>query len=294
MENNIIEGYLPFKEFKTYYRIANKEGKKTPLLFLHGGPGSTHNSFEVFDHAAFLDDRPFIYYDQIGCGLSYVEGHEELFNKETWVEELINLREKLKLDEVNILGHSWGGMLAIIYLCDYAPKGVKSCILSSTLASASLWEEETHRLIKYLPKYEQEAIKKAEESNDFSSLEANLAIKDYTTHFVSGPFNKNDAECITRKKVFNKLAYNLSWGKGEFAPSGNLKGYEYLDKVSNIKCPILILNGVNDESTPYQNKCLYDKLTCEKSWEMFSNSRHMSYYEEHDKYVKILLDFLNR
>lgn len=148
METNIIEGYLPFKEFKTYYRIANQDGKKTPLLFLHGGPGSTHNSFEVFDHAAFLDDRPFIYYDQIGCGLSYVEGHEELFNKETWIEELINLREKLKLDEINLLGHSWGGMLAIIYLCDYSQIGVKSCVFSSTLASASLWEEETHRLIK--------------------------------------------------------------------------------------------------------------------------------------------------
>jgi len=45
----INEGYMPFKDYKTYYRIVNPEGKKTPLILIHGGPGSTHNYFEVFD-----------------------------------------------------------------------------------------------------------------------------------------------------------------------------------------------------------------------------------------------------
>ena len=38
----IIDGYMPFKGFKTYYRIVDG-GDKTPLICLHGGPGSTHN-----------------------------------------------------------------------------------------------------------------------------------------------------------------------------------------------------------------------------------------------------------
>ena len=43
----IREGYMPFKEYKTYYRIVGKKtGNKKPLLLLHGGPGSTHNYFE--------------------------------------------------------------------------------------------------------------------------------------------------------------------------------------------------------------------------------------------------------
>ena len=42
----IQEGYMPFDEYKTYYRIVGRESDKAPLLLLHGGPGSTHNYFE--------------------------------------------------------------------------------------------------------------------------------------------------------------------------------------------------------------------------------------------------------
>ena len=69
----IKEGYISFRGYKTYYRIVNPEGKKVPLLLVHGGPGSTHNSFEVLDDLAYLDDRPVISYDQIGCGMSSLE-----------------------------------------------------------------------------------------------------------------------------------------------------------------------------------------------------------------------------
>jgi proline iminopeptidase len=52
----IKEGYIDYLNYKTFYRIVNPKGKKTPLLMLHGGPGSTHNSFELFDEMAILDD----------------------------------------------------------------------------------------------------------------------------------------------------------------------------------------------------------------------------------------------
>ena len=42
----ITEGYMPFKEGQTYYRITGEcKGDKKPLVLLHGGPGSTHNYF---------------------------------------------------------------------------------------------------------------------------------------------------------------------------------------------------------------------------------------------------------
>ena len=91
---DIKEGYLPFKGYQTYYRIVNPTGKKTPLVILHGGPGSTHNSYELLDHLAQEDDRPFIMYDQLGCGLSFVEGkHDELLEtchvyKETYESQV--------------------------------------------------------------------------------------------------------------------------------------------------------------------------------------------------------------
>ncbi|HCR84528.1 MAG TPA: alpha/beta hydrolase, partial [Lachnospiraceae bacterium] len=155
---NVIEGYMPYRGYKTYYRIVGEcKDNKKPLVLLHGGPGSTHNYFEVLDRLAD-EGRAIIFYDQLGCGNSYVEGHPELWCSDTWDNELIELRKHLKLDEVHLLGQSWGGMLAIEYLCDYKPEGIKSVILSSTLPAAELWAHEQHRLIKLMSKEDQEAI----------------------------------------------------------------------------------------------------------------------------------------
>ena len=49
MNHQITEGYMPFIGNQTYYRIVGEPSDKTPLLLLHGGPGSTHNYFEVLD-----------------------------------------------------------------------------------------------------------------------------------------------------------------------------------------------------------------------------------------------------
>lgn len=108
-------------------------------------------------------------YDQLGCGNSSIpDDHPEIYTQETWVKELENLRQRLHLNKIHLLGQSWGGMLVIIYMCDYHPQGIQSLILSSTLSSASLWSKELHRLIKYLPIEEQAAIHRAELTHNFS------------------------------------------------------------------------------------------------------------------------------
>ena len=167
----ITEGYMPYLGYQTYYRIAGecRDGKK-PLLLLHGGPGSTHNYFEVLDALADTG-RAVISYDQLGCGNSYVDGHPELWCQKTWDNELMELRRHLGLDQVHLLGQSWGGMLAIEYLCDYQPEGVASVILSSTLSSASLWAKEQHRMIRFLSQEDQEAIAEAERTGNFDTPE---------------------------------------------------------------------------------------------------------------------------
>lgn len=292
----IKEGYVSFDGYKTYYRIVNPEGKKTPLLLLHGGPGSTHNSFEVLDPLAEMDDRPLIMYDQLGCGKSAIGPHPNLWKADLWARELINLREKLNLKEVHLLGHSWGGMLAIIYLCSYYADGVKSLTLSSTLSSASLWREETHRLIRYLSKADQEAIAKAEKENNYDNLEFQKATEDYLRLFVSGPFEEGvDPACLTRPKEKGTESYLTAWGPSEFAPTGTLKDYEYTDQLYKIIVPVELFSGVNDESTPLQNKTMLEALgSTDKSWTLFAHSRHMSYYEENELYMRKLKAFLDR
>ncbi len=74
-----MEGYISYLDYQTYYRIVgDPTSRKTPLLMLHGGPGSTHNYFELLDSLAEEDGRLLISYDQLGCGNSWLDGHPEL------------------------------------------------------------------------------------------------------------------------------------------------------------------------------------------------------------------------
>ncbi len=289
---NIKEGYIDFLEFKTYYRIVNPSGKKTPLIMLHGGPGSTHNYFEVLDDVAFKDDRPIIMYDQIGCGNSMITSRPELFRAETWINELINLRALLSLEEVHILGQSWGGMLAIWYSIERKPDGVKSYILSSTLSSAKLWKEEQHRRISYMPEHMQFALKKAEETKDYSTVEYKEALDEFMKRHCCPDITEEDPECLRRERLVGREAYVVAWGENEFSPTGTLKDYDFTDRLCEIGEPCLIISGQRDLTSPYIAKTMYDNIPNSK-WELFQYSRHVPYREENEKYQKVLITWLN-
>lgn len=287
----VTEGTIPFKNYQTFYRIVGKKSGKTPLLLLHGGPGSSHNYFEVLDQLAARTDRQIIMYDQLGCGRSSIpDDHPELYNQETWIEELINLRQKLDLHEIHLLGQSWGGMLAIIYLCDYQTSGVKSVILSSTLSSARLWSQELHRLIKYLPPAEQKAILNAEQKQDFSSSEYLQANTHFMNEHVIDP-NLQLPEAVTRPKKGGKLAYETAWGPNEYNPQGNLRNYEYTDKLRNIKIPSLITSGTDDLCTPFIAKTMFDQLAKAK-WQLFPNCGHMPFVNYTEEYCQLLKEWM--
>lgn len=287
----ITEGYMPYLEYKTYYRVVgeSRDGKK-PLVLLHGGPGSTHNYFEVMDCLA-EEGRQIVMYDQLGCGLSSTPSRPDLWNAGTWVEELIALRKHLNLEGIHLLGQSWGGMQAIIYTCDYNPKGIASLILSSTLPSAKLWEKEQHRMIGFLPKEMQEAIAAAVESGNYETPEYRKANEEYMERHCAGAPKDTDPECVRRPKKAGQESYVVGWGPNEYTPTGTLKDYEYMDKLPGITCPTLITSGVNDLCTPYVAKIMYD-LIPNSQWALFRHSRHMAFVEEHEKYMKILSKWL--
>lgn len=290
----IREGYMPFLEYKTYYRVVGKNtGNKKPLVLLHGGPGSTHNYFEVLDRIAEEDGRQLVMYDQIGCGNSYVENRPDLWNSKVWIEELIELRKHLGLDEIHLLGQSWGGMQTLEYVCNYKPEGLKSIILSSTLPASWLWAEEAQRMIAQMPQDMQDAIKKATESVDYSSPEYQAAEAEYMRQHCAGEVTENDPECLRRPKKAGRESYVVGWGPNEFTPLGTLKDYDVIDQLGDIKEPALIINGGNDLCTPYVAKFMYDRIP-NSEWELFRTCRHMCFVEDNDHYVEVLKKWMNK
>ena len=207
------------------------------------------------------------------------------------MKELKTLREHLALRKIHLLGQSWGGMLAIIYMCDYHPEGIQSLILSSTLSSASLWSKELHRMIKYLPIEEQAAIHRAELTDTFTEpdyLKAN-------EHFMNQhaiDMKKKWPECVMREKKGGTVAYETAWGPNEYTPEGNLHDYEYTDLLSKIKVPTLITSGTDDLCTPYVAKTMHDHIAGSQ-WKLFENCSHMSFVQKTDEYIAMLKKWLD-
>jgi len=289
----IKEGYMPFKEGQTYYRIVGDlDSGKAPLVLLHGGPGSTHNYFEVLDPLAKEDDRALVMYDQIGCGNSFIEGHNDYFTAPVWIEELILLREHLGLEQIHLLGQSWGGMMAIWYACDYKPQGIKSYILTSTLSSAKLWEEEQHRNISYMEPEYRDALMGALENDDYDDPAYLEALDVFMLRHSFPKMDESVPECVRRPKRSGSTAYLTGWGRNEFTPSGTLSGYEFTDRLCEIETPALVISGQRDLSTPLIAKTMYDNLPNAK-WELFQYSRHAPFIEETPKYLRVLKEWLN-
>lgn len=290
----IIEGYMPYLEYQTYYRILQPDHpthSKTPIVLLHGGPGSTHNYFELLDDLA-LNNRPVIMYDQLGCGKSFVENRPDLWKAETWMNELIALRHHLNLDSIHLLGQSWGGMLAIQYLCDYQPKGIQSLILSSTLPAAIMWKEETHRLIRLMDEKDQLAIQQAEASGNFTEPNYLKANEKFMIRHAADLPSDSSPEPLRRKKQSGAASYLTAWGPNEYNPTGTLANWDYRDQLDKINVPTLITSGTDDLCTPLIAKTMYD-LIPNSSWELFPKSRHMPFVDENSTYLSQLNKWLD-
>lgn len=288
----VREGWMPFNSYKTYYRIVGTNSKRPPLFLLHGGPGSSHNYFELLDSLAEQSGRQLIMYDQLGCGRSsQPDDHPELYCAKTWVDELIALRGYLHLEHVHLLGQSWGGMLAIIYLCDYQPSGIASVILSSTLSSARLWAREQHRWISYMSASDQAAISQAEASGDYSTIAYQQANQRFMVRHASSIPDANSPEPLRRPKQGGQVAYQTAWGPNEYTPLGNLKDYEYTAKMTTMTPPALVIDGTDDLSTPLVAKTMVDALPNAK-WELFAGARHMVFAEQPAKYQQLLCQWM--
>lgn len=280
----IQEGYMPFRGYQTYYRIVGeRQGGQVPLLLLHGGPGSTHNYFEAFDQLAAETGRQIVMYDQIGCGKSTIPDDTELWQAETWVAELQALRVFLKLDRVHLLGQSWGGMLAIIYACDYQPTGIQSLILASTLSSAKLWAQEQHRMIKLMAPADQAAIQTAETTGDFTTAGYLRANQHFMEQHAAGPVTATSPEFLRRPKRQGATAYNVAWGPNEYCPTGTLANYDYAQRLAEITVPTLVTSGTDDLCTPLIAKTMVDQLP-NATWTLFPHSRHMAFIDEPEAY----------
>lgn len=292
----VIEGYMPFLGYKTYFRISGVGNpNKAPLIALHGGPGGGHSTLEILDALAVYDNRQIIMYDQLGCGNSFVEGNDELWNINTWIKELSSLIKYLEIDKYHLLGQSFGGMLELAYATETMDESILSITVSSGLACASLWEKEQRKLIKMLPKNDQDIIYECEKNNDFKNENYLKVVEKFMLLHSCDDFsnNENAPECFRRgKPKGHDHIYNIAWGPNEFNATGTSANLDYTKKLYKIECPVLIINGSEDMCTDNVANSMHKNLPNSKVVK-FEGARHRCYYDAFDDYMPVVNNWLN-
>jgi proline iminopeptidase len=283
------EGFIEVTGGKVWFEKFDQNSNRTPVIILHGGPGSSYYAMQGLN--VLSNDRPIIFYDQLGCGKSDRPSDPTLWNIDRFVEELSQIRDALSLNEVHILGHSWGTTLAAAY-CLTKPNGIKSVIFSSPCLSAPLWAQDQDRNRQKLPKDVQETLTRCEKAGATDSEEYKEATKEFNNHFVCriNPF----PEFLTKGAHFrNPEIYNIMWGPSEFHVTGNLKDFDCTSRLKEITIPTLFTCGRYDEATPESTQ-YFSSLTPNSEFHIFENSAHMPYIEETEEYLRVIGDFLKK
>jgi len=280
------EGYLPVKGGKIWYRVFG-EGKGTPIMMLHGGPGSTSRSFYQFEEIG--KDRPIIIFDQLGSGRSDYHTDSTLLTVDNFVEQVEAVRKELGLSSFFLHGHSWGTALALEYYLKY-PEAVKAISFNSPYFSTKIWKADADTLIASLPDSIQQYIQKGEQTKIYDSPEYLRANTFFAKNFgLRTERGKSVLDTADAKK--NSFIYEYMWGPTEFTATGTLLNYDRVESLQTIKVPVLFITGEFDEARP-QTVQRFQQMVPGSKFAVIPNAGHSTMHDNREENIKVLKAFL--
>ncbi len=295
-----------------WYDIYGAEHSDT-LLYLHGGPGASCLDF-VNQAKALSGKMKVVIFDQLGVLRSDGIAENESYSMEYQIEMVEEMRKILGIEKWSVLGHSYGGMLAVLY-ASTCPDSVHKIILECP----SLWFEDSARsTAEYLSEHihslnDGEAVKlwekvrfadyqdKTEVVWDLSSLLG--YVTDMELRFYLHGITLEEYEMsMDTTDIANEM-----WSKGEqhlkklletpaagSAQKRVLMTDDLLPLIPKIAAPMLLINGKYDPAcTKHQIEYIMNSAQ-DVTRAVFENSGHFPRLEEAEKYTNTVLSFLDR
>lgn len=263
-------------------------GDGTPLLCLHGGPGSTHHNLEPLEVLA--DRRRVIFYDQLGCGSSDRPDNTALWTVSRFVEELAQVRAALGLDRVHLFGSSWGGMLAMQYVLDRRPD-LASLTLCGSPASMPRWAADCAELLARQPASVGAVIRDHEASGFIACPEYQAAVLTlYREHFCRlDPW----PACVERSFAESGQAvYLMMNGPSEFSVTGTLKDWDVMDRLGEITVPTLLVGGRYDECRPSHLQEMHSRIPGSQL-AIIEDASHLCFAERPEEFTAVVNAFFD-
>jgi len=282
--------YLTINGSKLWVEI---EGSGEPLLLIPGGPGDAHYFHPEFSILA--STCQVICFDAFGRGKSDRAKDLKEYSFSRDVEDIEGLRKTLGFETMNLLGHSYGGMVAQAYTLKY-PNRVKRLILSNTLFSAEMWQANNDNC-------------NYEIRNQYPEIWDSLMLirsqgfhsKDKIHYTLYGElpaglfyfYNAGKAENIIHNTNLD-VYYTIAGEDCDFLIGGDITNLDFRTDLKKLKMPMLIMAGRFDRVALPRFSVQFKQYAPKAEFVMFEKSGHQPYVEEPDKYFKILRDFLKK
>lgn len=284
-----------FGTFKVWTkRLGNNPRIK--VLLLHGGPGATHEYFEAFDSYLPAAGIEYYYYDQLGSYYSDQPDADNVNDVDRFVEEVEQVRKGLGLDSDNfyLLGHSWGGILAIEYALKY-PAHLKGLIISNMMASIPAYNAYAEKVL--MPAMDQAALKEIqalEAAGDFTNprYEALLMEHHYRQHVLRMPPEQWPDPVLRAFAHMNPDIYVPMQGPSELGASGILADWDRTRDIHKVMVPTLVIGAEHDTMDPDHMRWMAEEFPNGKFLYLPDGS-HMAMYDDQQRYMKGLVDFLH-
>jgi len=279
--------------YNLYYRTFESPSGtpvKGNVLCLHGGPGAPHNYLLALADLANFGYRV-IFYDQLGVGKSEMLKNKYMFSIEYGVEEVEAFRVAMNLGKMNLFGSSYGGLLAIAYALKYQ-KNLKSLITAGGLASVPLTIAEMQRMKSELPPDVVSVLQKYESVGDFENPEyVDASMEFYHKHVCR--MSDWPAEVQHTMANMSKPVYYFMNGPNEYTIIGNMMYWDVTEQLPSIEVPTLVTGGRYDEVSTKVAQSIHKGIKGSQRL-TFEYSSHMPFWEEREKYMKVVAKFLDQ
>lgn len=271
-------------------------GKGDPIFFIAGGPGGTHYGLRSFD--SLSKTHTLVYFDGLGRGKSDTAKNVSEYTLSRDIEDLEGLRKAMKFEKINILGHSYGGVVAQGYAVKY-PNQVKHLILANSFHSFIMWQANddncNHEIKTNYPEVWDELMKHREQGG-ISSDAKHQDIYGRVPYGFMYAYNPDNFKSRGRKPYPNpfnsKLYYQMVGKDGDFIVGNDIGNFDFRKQLKDLKMPILVIGGRYDRVAVPAMMIKYKEYCPQAKYVMFENSGHNPQVEEPAKEFKLITDFL--
>ncbi len=233
-------------------------------------------------------------YDQLGSlysdqpDYSDPEIAKKYLTYEYFLDEVDEVREKLGLDNIYLIGQSWGGLLVQEYAVKYG-QHLKGAIISSMVDEIDEYVASVNRRRQeVLPQTEIDFMHECENNNDYDNQRYQDDVQILNINFVD---RKQPSKLYHLKDIGGTAVYNAFQGDNEFVITGKLKDWHFRDQLSKIKVPTLLTFGEN-ETMPISTAKIMQKKIPNSRLVTTPDGGHHHMVDNPAVYYKHLADFI--